>query len=241
MPISSPAVSVVMAIRNAERYLTSALDSILAQTFQEFEIIVVDGASTDESLRIAKSYPAVTCISQIGTGFANAWSQGIEVARAPLVSFLDGDDVWAPEKLALQVGYLKDHPNKGYVFGRVEFFTSPGEVLPPGFKPSLMNGSHLAYMPGTSMFRRSVFDLIGLFESRWQIVSDIAWFHKLREAAIDAGFIDRVVLRKRVHSRNLSYSTEWDIYRRELFSLLKSSLDERRFKHEAISPTQDAS
>jgi glycosyltransferase involved in cell wall biosynthesis len=235
-----PAVSVVMAVKDAERYLAAALDSVAAQTFRDFEIVVVDGASTDESVRIAKSYPTVTCIPQNGTGFANAWNQGIEIARASLISFLDSDDLWPPEKLALQVAYLKAHPGKGYVIGRVQFFTTPGEVPPPGFKPALMNGTHVASMPGTIMIRRSVFELTGLFESHWQIMGDTAWFQKLRKTEIEAGFVDRVLLRKRVHSNNLSYSTNWAIYRRELFSLLKNGLDRGKSGPAAISSRQGA-
>jgi len=217
-----------MAIKNAEGYLASALDSIAAQTFQDFEVIVVDGGSTDDSLRIARSYPNVSCMHQVGSGFANAWSQGIKQARSPLISFLDSDDLWTPDKLARQVAYLDGHPDKGYVVGRVQFFAGSEQTLPPGFKPQLLKGSHIAYMPGTTTIRRQVIDRIGLFEENWEIVSDIVWFQRLREAKVEAGLIDDVLLRKRVHASNLSYTTDWRIYSGELISLLKGGLDRRR-------------
>lgn len=237
--MAGPAVSVVMAVRNAERYLAAALDSIAAQTYPAHEIIVVDGGSSDRSVRIANSYPGVRCVPQAGGGFANAWSEGIGLARAPLIAFLDSDDIWAADKLALQAAWLRDHPEQDYVIGRVAFFAEAGEALPRGFKPSLLDGSHLAYMPGTTLFRRSVFDRIGTFAPDWQIVGDIAWFQKLRNANAAHGAIDRVVLRKRVHAENLSYSTDWAIYRRELLSLLKSGLDARR-RQAAGDPSRPA-
>jgi glycosyltransferase involved in cell wall biosynthesis len=224
----SPAVSIIMAVKNAGRYLRSALDSIAAQTFQDFEVIVVDGGSTDDSAQIIRSYEKVRSIEQVGSGFAEAWNQGIAEAKAPLICFLDGDDVWAPEKLALQTAALSASIEKSYVVGHVRFFTDPGPPLPSGFKPSLLANSHVAYMPGSIMIRRSAIDCIGPFDEGWKIASDIIWFRKLREAGFHAEIIDQVLLHKRVHESNLSYSTSWRIYRRELFELLKAGLDQRR-------------
>jgi glycosyltransferase involved in cell wall biosynthesis len=92
--VDSPAVSVIMAIKNAERYLAAALDSISAQSYGSYEIIVVDGDSSDSCMRIAQSYPLTTCIPQNGTGLAHAWNVAIDASRAPLLTFLDSDDVW---------------------------------------------------------------------------------------------------------------------------------------------------
>jgi glycosyltransferase involved in cell wall biosynthesis len=217
-----------MAVKDAGRYLRSALDSIAAQTFQNFEVIVMDGGSTDDSLQIVRSYANIRCIQQVGTGFAEAWNQGIENAEAPFICFLDGDDVWAPEKLALQTAFLCSSPDKDYVLGRVRFFADHNQPLPPGFKRSLMTGSHIAYMPGTIMIRRTAIDRVGPFDEGWKIASDIVWFRKLREAGFKAGIINRVLLNKRVHASNLSFSTSWHVYRRELFQLLKAALDRSR-------------
>jgi glycosyltransferase involved in cell wall biosynthesis len=221
--MSVPALSIIMAMKNAQRYLTQALDSISSQSFQDFEIVVVDGNSSDDSRKIAELYPKVRCIAQHDEGFSNAWNLGIESSRAPLVSFLDSDDIWLPSKLALQVARLESHPAADCVIGRVQFFRD-GETLPRGFNPDLLNGSHMAYMPGTSMLRRKVFDRIGHFEAKLGIVTDIAWFAKLRDEGVTIDSIDEVVLRKRVHANNLSYVTQGARYRTELLAMLGQRL-----------------
>jgi glycosyltransferase involved in cell wall biosynthesis len=226
--VKTPAVSVIMAVKNAGRFLRSALDSIAAQTYQNFEVIVVDGGSTDDSMHIVSRYDNIRCIQQIGAGFPEAWNQGIENAKAPLICFLDGDDVWEPEKLALQTALLSNSPDKDYAIGRVRFFSDPDQPLPRGFKRSLMTGSHIGYLPGTIMIRRTAFERVGPFEAGWKIASDIVWFRKLREGGFQAGIIDQVLLNKRVHANNLSLSTSWQVYRHELFLLLKATLDRNR-------------
>jgi glycosyltransferase involved in cell wall biosynthesis len=223
-----PAVSVIMAVRNAERYLSTALDSIAAQTFRNYEIIVVDGDSSDNSRRIAQSYPRTKCLSQNGTGLAHAWNIGIDVSRAPLLAFLDSDDTWPTRKLADQIDYLLLNPETECVIGRVKFVLEPDQPIPAGFKPALLEGSHVAYMPGTSMIRRGVFARLGKFEERWHILSDAVWFARLRESDIVTGILDEVLLTKRVHSNNLSYTTAWPTYRRELIQMLRESIERRR-------------
>ncbi len=221
--MSVPALSIIMAVKNARRYLTQALDSISNQSLQDFEIIVVDGHSSDDSRKIAESYPKVSCIAQPDQGFSNAWNLGIASSRAPLVSFLDSDDIWLPSKLESQAAYFQSHPETDCVVGRVQFFLE-GDKMPPGFNPKLLKTSHIAYMPGTSMLRRKVFERIGRFESQLGIVTDIAWFAKLRDEGLTIGLIDEIVLRKRVHANNLSYVTEGARYRAELLAMLGQRL-----------------
>ena len=223
-----PAVSIIMAVKNAGQYLRFALDSIKAQTFQNFEVIIVDADSTDDSHEIINSYKNVRLIRQLGTGFAGAWNEGVENAKAPLICFLDADDIWEPFKLKLQHDLLCQHPEMDYSIGRVRFFRDSDAPLPSGFKASLLTGSHLGYMPGTLMIRRKVIDHIGFFEKNWKIASDIAWFRKLRVEGFPVGIIDEVLLNKRVHNSNLSYSTPWDVYRSELLSFLRGAAAQNR-------------
>ena len=227
--MSEPAVSVVMAVKNGERYLAQALDSIAAQTFTDYEVVIVDGGSTDASLRIAGSYAKVRTIQQQGTGFMGAWNEGIAVSRAPYIALLDSDDYWVADKLATQMDYVRAHPGTDCVIGHVRFFLEPGVTAPPrGFKPSLLEGSHVGYIPGTSLIRRDVFDRLGPFEERWTITSDLVWFARLREVGMQIGVLDRILLHKRVHGGNLTYTTPKPTYQNELTRLLKESLDRRR-------------
>jgi glycosyltransferase involved in cell wall biosynthesis len=103
-------VSVIVPVYNGERYLSAALESIFAQDYHPFEVIVVDDGSGDSSAAIAKSFKSVQYIYQTNQGIANAWNLGIDASKGELIAFLDCDDLWTPNKLRLQVDYLVNHP-----------------------------------------------------------------------------------------------------------------------------------
>src|SRR5690606_34292957 len=104
---SNMRISVVMAVKNAARYLRTALDSITAQTFAPAEVVLVDGASTDETAAIVSAYPIVRLIQETGRGYASAWNDGIRAAVGTHIAFLDSDDRWVPDKLQQQVDALR--------------------------------------------------------------------------------------------------------------------------------------
>ena len=222
-------VSIVIAVKNAEQFLRQALESIAAQDFQNHETIVVDGRSTDGTRTIAASYPWTKIVDQEGTGFAQAWNLGIDTARGDFIAFLDSDDIWPPHSLAVRAKQLQSDLGIDCVIGRVRFFVEDGHPIPHAFRPELLNGSHVAYMPGTAMLRRRVFDTLGKFEENWQIANDLVWFAKLRSSGARVEVIDDVLLQKRIHSSNASnVAATMPIYREELLALVKESVLRQR-------------
>jgi glycosyltransferase involved in cell wall biosynthesis len=227
--MDSQLVSIVMATRNAEHFLPHALDSIAAQEYQNYEVIVIDGRSIDRTRAIAASYPRTRIIEQDGSGFAQAWNCGIDNARGDIVAFLDSDDIWPKCSLARRVTRLASDPAIDCVVGRVRFFLEEGHSIPRGFKPKLLDESHVAYMPGVAILRRRVFRTLGRFEENWQIASDIVWFAKLRDSGARIDVIDDVLLYKRIHSSNLSnVAATMPVYREELLALAKQSISRQR-------------
>src|SRR4051812_2876154 len=104
----APLLSVIVPVRNGERFLTEALDSVLAQSRKPDElVIVVDPGSTDRSLEIARACSMATVVEQQGSGIAAAWNQGISQARGELLAFLSADDRWTPDKLERQLSVLQ--------------------------------------------------------------------------------------------------------------------------------------
>jgi glycosyltransferase involved in cell wall biosynthesis len=102
-----PLVSVVIPAYNAETYIGSAVESVLAQTFRNFELIVVDDGSSDSTAARLEAYgDALRCLRQPNSGVSRARNRGIEASRGRLVAFLDADDVWLPEKLDKQASLL---------------------------------------------------------------------------------------------------------------------------------------
>jgi glycosyltransferase involved in cell wall biosynthesis len=227
--MSDPFVSIVMATKDAAQFLAFALDSIAGQEYQNYELIVVDGRSTDQTRLIARSYPRTTVVEQDGAGFAQAWNCGIDAARGDAIAFLDSDDIWPKDSLARRVERLAGDPDLDCVIGRVKFFLEEGHSIPRGFKPKLFNGSYVAYMPGVALLRRRAFQALGQFEETWQIASDIVWFARLRDSGAGIDIIDDVLLHKRIHSSNLSnIAARMPIYREELLAIARQSVFRQR-------------
>jgi glycosyltransferase involved in cell wall biosynthesis len=222
-----PLVSVVIAVKDGEDYLGEAIESVLAQGYPRLELIVVDGHSTDGSARVARSYPEVTYLEQDGTGIARAWNQAIGVSTGELIAFLDCDDRWTAGKLDAQLQLLEGHPEYAGAIGLVRFFLTPGGTPPGGLRPQLLEGEHVAHIPGALIVRREVFDQVGRFDPGYELVLDVDWFARLKDAGLELGRVPRVILEKRVHPGNLSHSQP-DIYHREMVRAMRESATRQR-------------
>ena len=105
-----PTVSVVIPTHNRAGFLREAIDSVLAQQFRDFELIVVDDGSTDETPQLLESYPNINVVRQDRRGVSAARNSGIGAASGPFVAFLDSDDLWLPQKLSAQMAFFKAQP-----------------------------------------------------------------------------------------------------------------------------------
>lgn len=227
--MATPAISIIIAVKNAARFLPDCLASVAAQTFQDFELLIVDDHSVDGTEQIARAVPRVRFMQQAGKGFAGAWNSGIRASRGRYLSFLDSDDRWLPGKLAAQAAMLDGNPQIDAAIGKVRFFVEPGETPPAGFRDRVLDKDHVAEMPGVLMARRAVFDRIGMWGEDWKIASDIDWFLKLKDAGLKVGVVPELLLEKRVHGGNLSYTTASDrIYPHEVLKLLHQSMLRKR-------------
>jgi glycosyltransferase involved in cell wall biosynthesis len=119
-----PLVSVIMNCYNSGRYLRAAIDSVFRQTFQDFEIIFWDNLSTDDSAAIAQSYGEPLRYFRGNTFLPLGAARNKAIARATgkYITFLDCDDFWEPDKLALQVQCLEDHPDVDFLYSNLYFF-----------------------------------------------------------------------------------------------------------------------
>ena len=111
----APRVSVVIPTYNRAGCLPRAIDSVLAQTFDDYEIIVIDDGSSDNTSEVLAAYGDRVCVvKQVNQGVSAARNHGIRVARGEFVAFLDSDDEWLPRKLEAQVQYLNSHSDVGF-------------------------------------------------------------------------------------------------------------------------------
>lgn len=224
-----PQVSVIIAVKNSARFLVECLNSVAAQTFTSYEIIVVDGHSVDATESIARSYDKVRFIQQTGTGFADAWNCGMRVALGEYFAFIDSDDRWVPDKLQAQINMLESDRHLDAVIGKVLFFVEPGDTPPSTFSARVLGRDHVGQMPGTLLARRALFERIGDWGEGWTVANDLDWFLKAKDSSIAVGVVDALVLHKRVHNRNFSYSSAEDKgYHTEILRLLHDSIVRKR-------------
>ena len=223
---ASEEISVIVPTLNAGRFLADALDSIEAQTHPGGEICLVDGGSTDDTLAIAAGRRGVKVVTQHVEGLADAWNCGLESTGGELIAFLDSDDRWLPGKLERQLQALAD-PEWDCAVSHVRFFLEPGCPVPPGFRAELLEGDHPAYMPSALLARRSVFERIGQFDTRFPIASDVDWFARLKDAGLRVAVVPEILVEKRVHDANLS-TLGGPAFNRELVGLLRESIARHR-------------
>lgn len=205
--LPAPRVSVIVPCFNAEDYVGQALDSALAQTHGNIEIIVVDDGSTDSTPEILAGYAdRVRVLRQQNSGSAAARNRGIDAATGELVAFLDADDFWFPEKLQMQVSHLVSCSDCAVVYcGWLTLSAGPDGRFPQPVRPAPNVGDdridpersgwlyHLLLQESvvhtsTAVFRRDVIESVGRFDESlrrgqdldyWLRTSRVTQIHKL--------------------------------------------------------------
>lgn len=222
----NPLVSVIIPVYNGARYLRAALESVFAQTYRSFEVIVVDDGSVDDSGLIAQSFPEVRYIHQTNCGVAAARNHGFEAAQGEFFAFLDQDDLWTPDKLRLQIEYLLSHPEVGFTLTQQKFFLDQGATLPAWFRKELFDSIHTGWVLGTLVVRRTTFEQVGNFVTSYSAANDSDWFFRAKAAAIPMAVVPELLLLKRIHETNDSARAKEILS--ELLKVVKTSLDRQR-------------
>ena len=200
-------VSVVIPTYNGVRYIAAALDSVRAQTYDpsRVEVVVVDDGSTDGTAELVESRGDVRCIRQANAGVAAARNHGVAETTADVVMLLDQDDLWEPDKVALQMEYLRAHPDAGVVAGHMQAFLEPGvEVFSEQVRR--MREQPMPYIfPSIMAFRREIFARSGPFETSFAMSSDFDWLVRLRLSGVLVHMLPDLLCRYRVHGSNSSH------------------------------------
>ena len=112
-----PEVSVIMSVYNGEPYLKDAIKSVLEQSFRDFEFLIVDDGSTDNSVKSIESFkdPRIKLIRQKNTGVAKAKNRALEIAGGKWTAIIDSDDIWYPSKLEKQLQFFEENPDFTYL------------------------------------------------------------------------------------------------------------------------------
>jgi len=223
-PKYDPGIQVVIATRNSDLYLDQCLRSVLEQDFPPVLVTVVDQMSQDRTREIVSSFEMVGLQDQTGTGIPQAWNQGIKSANTEFVAMIDSDDYWVPTFLSDSMAALSSNPATQYAVARAKFFIV-SEEAPSGFRPELVDAERVGCMPGTTLFRRSIFSEVGLFPEDFRIASDIEWFARLRSANVPFVKVDCLGLHKRMHGENFSLSANFaHTYREEILRVARNRI-----------------
>ncbi|WP_052691870.1 glycosyltransferase [Teredinibacter purpureus] len=207
---STDLVSVVMPLYNGEKYVKQALDSALAQSYTNLEIVVIDDGSTDKSVDIVKEYgDKVTLVIQKNSGPASARNNGVEVANGKWIAFLDSDDIWLPNKLETQLAKMHDvvwsYCDSCFMGGANDGLRD--SELNNKFDGSIIEPLIRSNFIGTSgvIVDREVFRVCGGFDMQLRSIQD--WDLWLRIAANNPiSYTDEPLVLYRVHSESTSRS-----------------------------------
>ena len=223
-------VTVIMPVYNGEQYLAEAIQSVLTQSFSDFELVIVDDGSTDGSGAIVQQflprYPNIRYLYQENAGVSAARNTGITANQTPLIAFLDQDDRWTKDTLQHQITYHQSHPEVGYTLGHQICFLEAGIATPKWFLLQKLDLPHIGYLPGTLMVKRWLFDQLGLFDTQYPISSDADWFARANDAKIPMHILSELILERRIHGRNQSQQAER--IHTELFQLLQASIQRKK-------------
>lgn len=207
-----PTVSVVIPTHNRAALLKEAIESVLAQTYQDWELIVIDDGSTDTTRETVEAYvkrdPRVRYIHQSNQGLPKTRARSLSVVHGKYVAFLDDDDLYLPQKLERQAAFLDAHPDVGLVYSYVDFVDSQKryrKTFPE--RPALTFEELLnrcTIQSHAVLVRKACFDRVGSFQGDLKKSDDYEMWLRIARA-YPIAFLPEHVALYRWHENNMSY------------------------------------
>jgi len=239
MVMSTAKISVIIPMKNSEAFILAALKSVAAQSIRPIEIFVIDDGSTDASRQIVSEYmetdPSVILLEGPQKGPAAARNVGLDRASSDFIAFLDSDDLWPEDKLALQMARFGREPSVDVVSGFVQYFTNRPDIDLKPHEDSIMDELFHVHL-GASIFRKSVFDRLGVFDDSFTYSEDVDLMLRVRDSLTPLTILDHITLYYRRHGNsmtaNYTVSEKRDFHR----ALLRSMA--RRKANGALTPMQ---
>ena len=212
-------VSIMMPCFNARPYLEETVAGLQAQE-GEWELIVVDDGSTDDSAGLIRQLlPEAKILRGKHQGIGTALNLALEEAQGDYLAWVDADDLWVEGKLAAQMKALGENPKWGGCFvGVAQFFHQPR----PGHSPPQIDGLHR----GALLIRREAFEQVGRFREDVKIGEFIDWCSRAKDAGVLLGQLPEKLYRRRIHDTNTMGASTTD--KRDYLKVLKAALDRKR-------------
>lgn len=214
---NSPTISVLLPVFNAETYLHEAMDSVLNQTFEDFELIALDDGSSDKSLQILSGYAAqddrVSIITRENKGLVPTLNELISASSGRYLARMDADDIILPERFEKQVAFMDSHPDHVVVGTRLLLIDSEGLPLTnmidnfehTEIEQSLIDGVGLTLCHPSTMLRREAVIEIGGYRLEMQFAEDCDLWLRMAEMGKLSNLPD-VLIKYRQHSASIGYA-----------------------------------
>lgn len=210
----SPTVSVLMTVYNGQSYLGEAVESILTQSFTDFEFVIIDDGSTDDSLPMLREYekrdPRIRLFERPHAGIVPAANFGLRQCRGEFLARMDSDDVALPQRFQIQVKTLREHPSVVVLGGAYDLIDAAGRFLrrqwPPTDNDSLQELSLAGLTPicqPLAMIRRSAMHRVGEYDVVVETAEDNDMWLRLGEVG-ELMCIPEVLLKYRQHAASVS-------------------------------------
>lgn len=232
-----PAVSVIIPTYNRAVFLKKSVQSVLDQTFKDFEIIIINNNSIDNTLEVIRSFNdnKIKIINFRNHGIiAKSRNQGLMNSKGKYIAFLDDDDMWCPDKLEIQIKYLESHPEFDMIYSNALIIDEKGNqrglVLNNGWAKEgrifhdLLNGKYIPFP--TVLMKRKLFESNGLFNEEPSIIAIEDYEYWVRAALkFDFGYIDKPLAMYRIHSTNVSKIHSVALLKQKVFYMLLDNPD----------------
>ncbi len=210
-----PVISVLMSVYNSEKYLSEAIESILHQTFADFEFIIIDDASTDRSLEIIQEHAAVddriiVVENDDNLGLTRNLNKGIHLARGEYIARMDADDISLPERFEKQFAYMCENQDVWVLGGQTQRIDAFGEPTARSwiYEQKYYLWTALIKIPGvahpTALMRKDKIMAIGGYPEEFKCSQDQALWSKLFDYGFPIRNIPDIVLKYRTHDENIS-------------------------------------
>jgi len=221
-------ISVIIPVFNCEKYLGEAIQSVIDQTYQLYEIIVVNDGSTDKSSSVAKSFSInVKLFNKDNGGTATAINYGVKRSKGNFLAFLDADDIWLPEKLEKQAKYLIDHPDVDCVYCNAIQFISPELDEVEKVKLECPTNPMPATTAPAIMIRKESFKKVGSLNEGLYIGEFMDWYIRSQDAGLNQYILEDVLVKRRLHIANKS-RTNIEDKRRAVLKIAHAAVVKRR-------------
>jgi len=210
--MKNPKVTVIMSVWNGEKYLQEAIDSILVQTFKDFEFLIINDGSTDKTGEILESYndPRIKIINnEKNIGLTKSLNRGLKIAKGNYIARQDADDISMPERLEKETEFLKQNINVGLVGTDYLFINKKGKVVhivkclngSRELKEKLLEGNQFGH--GSVMLRRECIDKVGTYREEFKFAQDYDFYLRIAEV-YDVANISEPLYKWRINIKSVS-------------------------------------